>query len=217
MFEWWSVQACMFVQKYVYACGVEANISFIWTCLRRERVCASGDLRKYIDPISVGASGWDLDRILWAKTCTCAGTMQTNRTDLVLSCKNWDERNKHTSLPQIFTHHFNMLLQRKINCSTKPQAIDKLISANESHKQTLSIHSKKLITNPPAPFTISTNTQKCDISLNLRAFETGASNSESYKRWQKDRSIRGSNPGPFPSLQRSAALIMLSPKGVLTF
>lgn len=116
----------------------------------------------------------------------------------------------HTS--NIHTSH-QYAPRKKINCSTKSEAIDKLVSANKSQMGTLSIHRIKHSTNLIAPLTISTKPQKCAYLLNLRAIEKGAGLSESAKRRQKDRSIRGSNPGPFPTLQRSAAPLMLSPGG----
>lgn len=69
---------------------------------------------------------------------------------------------------------------------------------------------RKLLLHVAAPTAIHQNVQKCDIFLNLRAFGMGAGPNEPPKRWQNNRSIRGSNPGPFPSLQYAAALGLLS-------
>ena len=117
----------------------------------------------------------------------------------------------HTSLSRTLTPLINPLSQRQLRhqflsyrqadkCKRKPKA------SSFSRYRRLSIH-------VAAPITISKNVQKCDNFLNLRAFETGAGANEPPKRWQKVRSIRGSNPGPFPSVQHAAALILLSPEG----
>ena len=66
----------------------------------------------------------------------------------------------------------------KIDCATKPIDIDKLVGANESQKQALSVdRAAPLYTRlPPSQF--PKMSKKCDIFLDLRAFGTGAGPNE---------------------------------------
>lgn len=151
-------------------------------------------------------------------TCIHMSTMQINRVNPARSCKTWGQRN-HTSL--IFTPVYIHTSLQYVPAKKKSIAPPNRKLSTSQYMQTNARSERfqtqtKNLYKPRRPHNNLKKIQKFDYFFNLRALQTGVGQSESAKRSLTLRSIRGSNPGPFPSLQDAAAQFLLSPEWVLT-